>query len=119
MLNATSETSTSSQSTISSLISASSSTTDDDEYGTPTDYVFLIYYYGLLCLLSVINLTGNALVIQCLVRHRHLRVPGNYFIFSLAFSDLCLGLTYPVYNVSHMEIARVRQALGKLCPLRL
>lgn len=74
---------------------------------------FLTYYYGLLGLLTVVNLAGNAGVMTCLLRHRHLRVPGNYFIFSLACSDFCLGLIYPVYNVSHIELPQVNGVLGK------
>ena len=85
--------------------------------GSPSDdamsILFYVYYYGLLGLLSLVNLAGNTAVIQALLRHRHLRVPGNYFIFSIACSDLSLGLIYPVYNVSHIEIEPIRKALGE------
>ena len=42
------------------------------------------------------------------------RCSGNYFIVSLACSDLLNGLVYTWYNVSHMEIADVQQVLGKV-----
>lgn len=75
--------------------------------------VFLTYYYGLLGLLTVVNLAGNTVVMLCILRHQELRIPGNYFIMSLACSDFCLGLVYPVYNVSHIELPQVSVILGE------
>ena len=40
------------------------------------------------------------------------RCPSNYFIVSLAFSDIMMGLAYALYNVSHMELPEVQQVLG-------
>ena len=80
--------------------------------GTP-DIIFYVYYYGFLLLLSLINMVGNGMIIHCVLRHRRLRVPGNYFIVSLACSDLILGIVYPIYNVSHMELGAIQRTLGK------
>ena len=77
------------------------------------DIVFYTFNIGLICLISVVNIVGNTLVIQSVLRHRTLKVPGNYFILSLACSDLITGIVYPFYNVSHMVIGDVLNALGK------
>ena len=77
------------------------------------DIVFYTFNIGLICLISVVNIVGNTLVIQSVLRHRTLKVPGNYFILSLACSDLITGIIYPFYNVSHMVIGDVLNVLGK------
>ena len=77
------------------------------------DIVFYTFNIGLICLISVVNIVGNTLVIQSVLRHRTLKVPGNYFILSLACSDLIAGIIYPFYNVSHMVIGDVLNVLGK------
>ena len=77
------------------------------------DIVFYTFNIGLICLISVVNIVGNTLVIQSVLRHRTLKVPGNYFILSLACSDLITGIIYPVYNISHMVIGNVLNTLGK------
>ena len=80
---------------------------------TPDDIIFYTINIGLICLISTINIIGNTLVIQGVLRHRTLNTPENYFILSLACSDLVMGIIYPFYNVSHMEIAGVLEVLGK------
>ncbi len=40
------------------------------------------------------------------------RCAGNFFIASLAFSDIMMGLAYALYNVSHMELPDIQQVLG-------
>lgn len=78
------------------------------------DVLFNLYYYGLFFTLTLINIPGNILVVTTILRHRQLRHPANYFLVSLAFSDLLMGFLYPVYNVSHLEeIPAVSGALGK------
>ena len=47
-----------------------------------------------------------------MVRHKQLRQPGNYFIVSLACSDLVLSLIYPVYNLAHLELQQIQDVLG-------
>lgn len=77
------------------------------------DIYFNVYYYGSVFALSCISIVGNILVITTISRHRILRNPENYFLVSLAFSDLLMGCVYPVYNISHLEIAAVLGTLGK------
>ena len=77
------------------------------------DIVFYTFNIGLICLISAVNIVGNTLVIQSVLRHRTLKVPGNYFILSLACSDLMTGIIYPFYNISHMVIGDVLNTLGK------
>ena len=80
---------------------------------TSEDIIFYTINIGLICLISAVNIIGNTLVIQSVLRYRTLNTPGNYFILSLACSDLVMGIIYPFYNVSHMEISNVLDVLGK------
>ena len=41
------------------------------------------------------------------------RCSSNFFIISLALSDMMVGIVYSLYNVSHMEIPAVQQAFGE------
>ena len=79
----------------------------------PEEIIFLVYYYGSILFLTTLNLIGNSMVILSMFRHRNLRVPSNYFIFSLAWSDLLLGITYPIYNVAHLEHPTITEVFGK------
>ena len=71
------------------------------------DVVFYCYYYGVFLVIALVNFCGNGLILVS-ARRRNLRTPENYFIFSLATSDLIHGMVYICYNVSHMEIPAVR-----------
>lgn len=42
-----------------------------------------------------------------------LRCSNNYFIVLLAFSDILMGLAYAWYNLAHMELPEIQQALGE------
>ena len=50
---------------------------------------------------------------RAVVRHPQLRQPGNYFIVSLACSDVMLSLIYPVYNLAHLELPQIQDVLGQ------
>jgi len=52
-------------------------------------------------------------VCRAVVRHRHLRQPGNYFIVCLACSDLLLSLIYPVYSIAHLDLKQIQDVLGR------
>jgi len=52
-------------------------------------------------------------VCRAVVKHAQLRQPGNYFIVSLACSDLVLSLIYPVYNLAHLELQQIQDVLGQ------
>ena len=80
---------------------------NDTGVNTYQDVVFYCYYYGIFVVIALVNLCGNSLILVS-ARRRNLRTPENYFIFSLATSDLIHGLGYICYNVSHMEIPAVR-----------
>jgi len=51
--------------------------------------------------------------VRVVVRHPQLRQPGNYFIVSLACSDLLLSFIYPVYNLAHLEMQQIQDVLGQ------
>ena len=76
------------------------------------DLVFYLYYYGLMGVLTLVNLTGNSAVISSILRHRQLRLPGNYFLFSIACSDMLLGIIYPISNVSYIDRPEIRRVFG-------
>lgn len=80
---------------------------------TTADIVFFTYYYGTFILIACVNVTGNILVITTVGRYEKLRQPMNYLIASLAVSDLFIVIIYPVYNVAHIKIYYIQNALGK------
>ena len=47
-----------------------------------------------LPVLSVIMVLGNGMLIYITVRYKHLRTVTNFFIISLALSDLLMGLVF-------------------------
>lgn len=78
------------------------------------DIAFYIYYFGLITALTLVNLCGNTAVILSILRHRQLRSPANYCLFSIACSDLSLGIIYPIYNVSHVDQPEIKRILGMI-----
>ena len=95
-----------------------SSTSNEDSTNDyePSDIVFFVYYYGCLSVLSTIGIVGNSMVIVGITRHRSLRTPNNYFILSLALSDLLLGVIYPIYDVTHLDEDYINEPLGNSQP---
>ncbi len=84
-----------------------------DVIGTFWDVGFLTYYYGLFIVITLVNIPGNIIVIVTVLRHEHLRQPCNYYISSLAVSDLLRAFVYPVYNISHIGVATISDPLGE------
>lgn len=78
------------------------------------DTLFYAYYYGIFVILTVINIPGNLMVICTILRHNSLRQPANFFMVSLAVSDLLLAVMYPLYNISHLEhVPSIYRPLGE------
>ena len=65
-------------------------TTYDWEYSEVP--VFIIDYYPILIIYGVIICTTNALVIKLFSSQAYLRTTANYLLFSLAISDLAVGV---------------------------
>ena len=86
---------------------------NDIDSFSQSDYVFYGVYLSGIFILSSISIIGNGLVINAMLKHRQLRVPGNYFILSLACSDMLLGIVYPIYNVSHIDAKEIHDTIGK------
>lgn len=76
------------------------------------DVIFYTIYFTILFFFTAVNIVGNSIIIHTIRRRPNLRVPGYYFIFSLAISDLGLGIVYPIYNISHMFVPAITNTLG-------
>ena len=77
------------------------------------EYGALVVFICFILMLTTVCIIGNCLVIIVISRERRLKHPLNFFIINLAFSDLTIGLTYSIYNISHLEIDGINQSLGK------
>lgn len=69
----------------------------------------------LVFILSPMILCGNALVLTALYRFKRLRTPSNYFIISLATSDLGAGVFLPIGL--YMELTSKHSLPSSLCLL--
>ena len=76
------------------------------------DIGFYCYYYGIFFVITLVNLCGNSLILVS-ARRKNLRIPENYFIFSLAVSDILYGVTFTLYNIVHMDIPAVKLMTSK------
>ena len=74
--------------------------------------VYTFHLVGILGMATVC-IVGNCLVIFVMTKECKLNTPLNCFIVSLACSDLCQGVLYAIYNVSHINVKSVRGALGE------
>ena len=79
---------------------------------TAIDIGFYCYYYGTFFAITLVNLCGNSLILVS-ARRRNIRTPENYFIFSLAVSDILYGVTYTLYNINHMDFHAVKIMTSK------
>lgn len=84
-------------------------------YSTPEPgTLFYVYYYGMFSIIASVNIPGNILVIRTVMRTPNLRQPCNFYIVSLAVTDLLIGFIYPVYNISHLEhVPEISRPLGQ------
>ena len=76
------------------------------------DIAYYCYYYGIFLLITLVNFCGNSLILVS-ARRRNLRTPENYFIFSLAVSDILYGMVYTLYNIGKMEVQAVKVITSK------
>ncbi len=60
------------------------------------------FYLLFMSIIAAVTIVGNTLVIVVFLKRAEVRVPANYFIISLAFSDLIQGVTFHCYNLSHL-----------------
>ncbi len=77
------------------------------------DNHYYLFYISMIGVIGCVSIVGNILVITVMLRTAKLRIPSNYFIINLAFSDLMQGLVYPIYNIGHMPDFKLTEALCK------
>ncbi|XP_034963934.2 neuromedin-U receptor 2 [Zootoca vivipara] len=70
-------------------------------YGPRRSHLFLpmTWVYGLI---FIVGVSGNLLVCLVILRHRNMKTPTNYYLFSLAISDLLVllcGMPLEVYEM--------------------
>lgn len=79
---------------------------------TTEDIVFAVYYGGGIFLISIICLIGNILIIRAILTSKKLKGAHNWFVLSLAFSDILQGLTIPFYTLGHSVKVPIFTSLG-------
>jgi hypothetical protein len=89
--------------TLSSLLLATDATTGSGNETSTTrhlDIWQIVFFGALAAVTSLMTILGNIVVIVSFVIERTLRQPTNFFILSLAVSDLIIGLlSMPFYTV--------------------
>ena len=94
------------------------STQQDNRTSCPIDAeedaAVATFHLTSILLLACICIIGNTLVIIVMTREKSLNSPLNYFITSLAASDLAQGTIYAIYNISHIDVDVIRYTLGSI-----
>ncbi len=67
----------------------------------------------MVTVIAFVSIVGNILVITVMLRTPKLRIPSNYFIINLGFSDLMQGIVYPVYNIGQMPRFKLARSMCK------
>ncbi|CAJ0609077.1 unnamed protein product [Cylicocyclus nassatus] len=82
----------------------SSNTTDDfaDSRETPTPYTLKLLLSVLFLLVGCIGLVGNVLTVLVIYKTPSLHSHTNYFLASLAISDLCLIIVGVPFDLCHL-----------------
>lgn len=71
-----------------------------EEWTMPFSLGFSIFIGTMIGLCIILTIAGNILVLTAFAVERSIRQPSNYFIGSLAVSDLCIGIvSMPFYAV--------------------
>lgn len=67
---------------------------------SPYSLPFIVTIAILMFILAVVTVLGNLMVLLSFYIDKNIRTPSNYFIFSLAVSDLIIGFEgFPFYSV--------------------
>lgn len=68
--------------------------------GSPYSVLFQSAFWIFVIIISILTISGNLLVLMSFYFERSIRQPSNYFIFSLAVSDLIIGIEgFPLFTV--------------------
>ena len=77
------------------------------------DKIYMGYYFTGLVTICVICFIGNGLVVHAILYYDYLRQVHNWFVLSLAVSDMIQGVTMPVYTLGHSSKLTIMQGLGE------
>lgn len=69
---------------------------------TEADAFLNVFYYELFFTLTLIDIRANILVVTTVLRHAQLLQPANFFLVSLAFSDLLMECLYLVLTGAYI-----------------
>ena len=77
------------------------------------DKIFSIYYLTGIVVICVICFIGNGLIIHAILYYSYLRQVHNWFVLSLAISDVIQGVTIPFYTLGHPSNVVILPGLRK------
>ena len=77
------------------------------------DIIFGVFYVSGVFLICIICFIGNGLIIHAILYYKHLQTVHNWFILSLAISDVIQGITIPFYTMGHTSKLVILEGLGK------
>ena len=86
---------------------------DTDNDLTSEDIAFAVYVGTVLSVICLICFIGNGLIIHGILYYPSLRQVHNWFVLSLAVSDIMQGLTMPFYFLNHATSIQMKDEFGK------
>ena len=77
------------------------------------DKIYSGYYLTGIVVICVICFIGNGLIIHAILYYSYLRQVHNWFVLSLAVSDVIQGVTIPFYTLGHPSNVVILPGLRK------
>ena len=77
------------------------------------DKIYSGYYLTGIVVICIICFVGNGLIIHAILYYSYLRQVHNWFVLSLAVSDVIQGVTIPFYTLGHPSNVVILPGLRK------